>query len=276
VYEFGPFRYDPGQRLLFREGEVVPLVPKAVDTLEALLERRGQIVEKAELMKRVWPDCVVEEVGLARNISVLRKALGDVGERYIETIPRRGYRFAAAVAVAEDAVDSKPARPSRNKILLAALVCAAAAGGLIYWQFYWPSRYLPRAGHRASLAVIPLTCLSPELRQAAFTDGFTDTLVAEISKLEPVQVISPSTVRRYERMGVPSALMARILGLHVIVEGTAQKLDRQVRISVRLTDVHSGKVIWAENYDVPEQDLGKAEAGVAQAVAAQIGRQLSM
>jgi DNA-binding winged helix-turn-helix (wHTH) protein/TolB-like protein len=276
VYEFGAFRYDPGQRLLFREGEVVPLVPKAIDALEALLERRGRIVEKAELMKLVWPDCVVEEVGLARNISLLRKALGDEGEHYIETIPRRGYRFAAAAAVLDEPGERKPARRAPNRILLAALACTVAAVGLIYWQFYRPSRYLPQAGQRASLAVVPIQGLSPELQQAAFTDGFTDTLVAEISKLESVQVISPSTVRRYERIGVPSALMARILGLHVIVEGTAQKLDQQVRISVRLTDVHSGKVIWAENYDAPQHDLGKAETGVAQAIAAEIGRQLSM
>ncbi len=97
VYAFGPFHYDAEQRLLFRQGEVVPLVPKAIDTLHVLLERRGRVVEKAELMKLVWPDTTVEEVGLARNISLLRKALEDEGgeNAYIETIPRRGYRFAA-------------------------------------------------------------------------------------------------------------------------------------------------------------------------------------
>src|ERR1035441_514397 len=86
VHEFGPFRYDPAQRLLFRGGEVVALASKAIDTLHVLIERRGQIVEKAELMRLVWPDCTVEEVGLARNISLLRKALGDDQERFIATI----------------------------------------------------------------------------------------------------------------------------------------------------------------------------------------------
>ena len=95
VYVFGPFHYDPEQRLLFRQGEVVALVPKAIDTLHVLLERRGRVVEKADLMKLVWPDTTVEEVGLARNISLLRKALDDESGQYIETIPRRGYRFAA-------------------------------------------------------------------------------------------------------------------------------------------------------------------------------------
>jgi DNA-binding winged helix-turn-helix (wHTH) protein len=95
VYAFGPFHYDAEQRLLFRQGEVVPLVPKAIDTLHVLLERRGRVVEKADLMKLVWPDTTVEDVGLARNISLLRKALDDESGQYIETIPRRGYRFAA-------------------------------------------------------------------------------------------------------------------------------------------------------------------------------------
>ena len=85
VIAFGPFHYDAEQRLLFRQGEVVPLAPKAIDTLHVLLERRGRVVEKAELMKLVWPDTTVEEVGLARNISLLRKALGEAGRQKAET-----------------------------------------------------------------------------------------------------------------------------------------------------------------------------------------------
>jgi DNA-binding winged helix-turn-helix (wHTH) protein len=98
VFAFGPFHYDAEQRLLFRQDEVVPLVPKAIDTLHVLLERRGRVVEKADLMKLVWPDTTVEDVGLARNISLLRKALDDESGQYIETIPRRGYRFVAETA----------------------------------------------------------------------------------------------------------------------------------------------------------------------------------
>ncbi len=98
-YEFGPFRIDPGERVLFRDGRPVALPPKTFDTLIALVERSGHIVEKDELMKRVWPDTFVEEVNLARHVSNLRKALGDDGEDYlyIETVARRGYRFLAKV-----------------------------------------------------------------------------------------------------------------------------------------------------------------------------------
>jgi len=98
-YEFGPFRIDLTERVLFRAGRPVPLPPKTFDTLVALLERRGHIVEKDELMKKVWPDTFVEEVNLARHVSNLRKALGaeDEDQLYIETVPRRGYRFVADV-----------------------------------------------------------------------------------------------------------------------------------------------------------------------------------
>jgi DNA-binding winged helix-turn-helix (wHTH) protein len=114
VRAFGPFRYDPEQRLLFRAGAIVPLVPKAIDTLHVLLERHGRVVEKHELMQLVWPDTVVEEVGLARNISLLRKALGDEGDpnEYIETIPRRGYRFVAPVTETAQAGAETPPAPT--------------------------------------------------------------------------------------------------------------------------------------------------------------------
>ena len=96
-FEFGPYRIDEEQRLLHRGEELIPLPPKVADTLLALLANASRMVEKSDLMKTVWPDTFVEEGALARNISVLRKALeGEVGEgSYIETIPRRGYRFVA-------------------------------------------------------------------------------------------------------------------------------------------------------------------------------------
>ena len=98
-YEFGPFRVDVGERVLLREGREVPLPPKVFDTLLVLVENSGHILEKNELMKALWPDSFVEESSLSQNIFLLRKALGEGGTepRYIETIPRRGYRFVTPV-----------------------------------------------------------------------------------------------------------------------------------------------------------------------------------
>ncbi len=98
LYEFGPFRLDPGERLLLRDGQHVPLTPKAFETLLILVENYGHVINKDELLKKVWPDTFVEEVNLAKNVSYLRKILGgEQAGQYIETIPKRGYRFVASV-----------------------------------------------------------------------------------------------------------------------------------------------------------------------------------
>ena len=101
VYEFGPFRLDGVDRLLLRDGQAVSLASKVFDTLMVLVENGGRLVTKDELMSTLWPDTFVEEGTLTRNISDLRKALAETpnGERYIETVPRHGYRFIPPVAV---------------------------------------------------------------------------------------------------------------------------------------------------------------------------------
>jgi TolB-like protein len=256
--EFGPFRYDREQRLLFRDGETVSLTPKALETLHVLLERRGQVVEKDNLMKLVWPDTTVEEVGLARNISLLRKALGGDVEDFIETIPKRGYRFAAA----------PPARRPVKWAWVAAML-AAAASGFIYWQFYAPSRYLPGGPGYADLAVIPFEPLSTELSKTGFSRSFNELLVTELSKVDRLHVISPSTVRRYQWVGIGPQVMARVLGVEIILEGTVQGSRDRLRVTTRLADVHSGKLIWAESYDQPPGD-----AALAHSIALEVGKRL--
>src|SRR5215475_9038527 len=110
-YEFGPYRLETNERILLREGQLVPLTPKAFETLLALVESGGHILDKEDLLKMVWPDTFVEEVSLAKKVSILRKVLGeDVDHHYIETIPRRGYRFVADVREVwqEDAATVEP------------------------------------------------------------------------------------------------------------------------------------------------------------------------
>src|SRR5947199_3287472 len=100
VFEFGPFRIDTVNRQLMRDGEVVPLKAKAVDTLLLLIENRGDVLEKDDLMQAIWSDSFVEEANLMQNIYTLRKALGNAD--YIKTVPRRGYRFVAEVKESAD------------------------------------------------------------------------------------------------------------------------------------------------------------------------------
>jgi DNA-binding winged helix-turn-helix (wHTH) protein/TolB-like protein len=278
---FGSFRYDWEQRLLFREGEMVPLAPKVAETLRVLLERHGTVVKKAELMRAVWPDTTVEEIGLARNISQLRKALGDESEsgRYIETLPKRGYRFVGDVVMENGGpASAKAGAPWVRRvrwILLAGLgLCAVLA--VVYWQFYRPSRYLSTGDGIANIAVIPFECLSPELDCGTFPHGLNDLLVAHLSQLDGVHVLSPSTVRTYQRGRLSMPFMARLLGMDVMVDGTVQRAGERVRVTARPVDVHSAKLVWSDSYEYPAQQLAEAQKLAARDIASQVGAHLAI
>ncbi len=120
-YEFGVFRLDINKRLLLKDGETVPLTPKAFDTLLLLVENSGQLVSKDELMSRLWPDTVVEEGSLTRNVYVLRKALGEAPQehKYIVTVPGQGYRFVAEVReISEDSLDLRVTERTHTTIVV--------------------------------------------------------------------------------------------------------------------------------------------------------------
>ena len=143
LYEFGPFRLDPAERSLLRDGKAVPLTPKAFELLVLLVENRGHLLKKDELIERVWPNTFVEEANLAQNVSALRKALDDKngGAQYIETVPKGGYRFTAAVGDHTPAagVESVAAEPLSSRLVsrvalryvLTFLATAAVAGTIM-------------------------------------------------------------------------------------------------------------------------------------------------
>ncbi len=267
---FGRFCYDPAQRLLFRGEERISLLPKVADTLHVLLERHGEVVEKAELMRLIWPDATVEEIGLTRNISLLRKALDDSNEEspIIETIPRRGYRFAAPLL---EETPVPPPRPKRNRALImaAAAVLFAAA---IYYQFYVPSKLLPKA--QTSLAAIPFSCLCPNLDPGAYPDSLNDLLVTRLAQIPNVHVIAPSTVRRHQRAGVSTGLMGRLLGLDALLEGSIQESPSEITFTLRLVDVHTGRVIWADTSRHPAIDPHAAQQALVESIARSLTSQL--
>ncbi len=198
LYDFGPFRLDLGERMLLRNGAYIPLTPKAFETLVVLIEHSGRIVDKGELTRLVWPDTFVEDVTLAKNVSTLRKVLGESEEhRYIDTIPKRGYRFVAevrvstapaaqevtgataggsAAAVAREPQITEPstpaAQPGRGRSRAPWLIGAIAAvlvGVAVLWLAGSRSRPSPNG---FSLKAIPLTSFPGRQNQVAFSpDG---------------------------------------------------------------------------------------------------------
>lgn len=180
-YEFGPFRLDLAERALLHNGQYVPLTPKALETLVVLVEHRGRILDKEDLLKLVWPDTIVEEVSLAKNVSTIRKALGETeAHRYIETVPKRGYRFIGEVreVECEEEGAAPPEKTSSGAVsrsvwarrwpwIAGALVSLAAA--FLYWLTpLGPQTGLPGAPPRT----IPLTSYPGHQTQVAFSpDG---------------------------------------------------------------------------------------------------------
>jgi TolB-like protein/Tfp pilus assembly protein PilF len=237
LFEFGPFRIDRTERLLRRGSEVIPLTPKAIETLLVLAANGGRVVEKDELIRHVWPDTFVEEGSLARNISLLRKVLGGGPDDadYIETVPRRGYRFVAPVRETRDA-----------------------------------------SGASRSLAVLPMANLSNDPSQDFFTDGMTDELISYFMRIEALRVASRTSVMVYKGVNKPLRQIARELDVNWVVEGTVLQSGGRVRISARLIDGATERHLWAETYEKDMRNVLALQSEVASDIAREIRVKVSL
>src|SRR6185503_13519259 len=191
-FEFGPFQLDLNDRLLTRAGEVISLRPKATEILVKLVTNAGQLIKRDELLKEVWPDTFVEESNLSQTIFTLRKALGDdrTEPRYIETVPRRGYRFVAAVKDEE-------AKKHQGEVLK-----AFSTSPLTQHQVVAVLPFLNQTGN-------------PEFDYLA--DGITDNLINSLSRLPKVHVLSHSAVSTFKTTPLIPQQAGKELGATVIL-----------------------------------------------------------
>jgi len=273
-FGFGPFRLDATSRLLLRDGKVVPLTPKAVDTLLLLVENRGQVLGKEELLQQLWPGTFVEEGNLTQNISVLRKALseGPETQTYIETIPKRGYRFVAQVSESTDAESTASPAARRRRIFLGAApaLLLAAIGALLGWSL-WPQP------PRAMIAVLPFENLSSDPEQEYFSDGLTEEMISVLGNLYPdrLGVIARTSVGQYKKTKKPIDEIGRELGVGYVVEGSVRKEAAHIRIAAQLIQVSDQTHLWAATYEGDLRDLVGLQTEVAQAIAKEIHVKLS-
>ena len=281
LYEFGPFRLESGARVLLRDGKIVPLTPKVVDLLVALVEKSGQTVSKDELMKTVWQDTFVEEGNLTSNISILRKQLGarPEGGEYIETIPKRGYRFAGSVRIAQlDDAQRSPAfanpvggdrkRPLRAVIVMAALCLALLIAYIAQWKTELPaSGDVPRI---YVIAVLPLANLSGDPAQEYFSDGITEALISDLAQIGAVRVISRASVMQFKGTKIPLADIARKLRVDAVVVGSVASSGRRVRITAELIHAATERHIWASKYERDAGDILDLQNEIARTIAAEI------
>jgi len=283
-YKFGPYRIDTVERRLLRGDEPLPLTPKAYDTLLALVENAGHGLEKDELMRRVWPDTFVEESSLARNISVLRKVLGDDDGRYIETLPKRGYRFAApveelrlpaeCVVVGEYATKTRVVieeTESTNwhlpsiRVTAFILLLVMVAGGLAYVSMRRGSSPAIR-----SLAVLPLKDLAGGVDRRHLELGIADSIIGRVSEISGLTVRPTGSVRKYVESSTDPLRAGRDLQVDAVLDGNLQVAGDRIRVSLNLIETSKGASLWTQAFDVPLSNIFDAEDEVARQVARQL------
>jgi DNA-binding winged helix-turn-helix (wHTH) protein/Flp pilus assembly protein TadD len=241
LYEFGPFRLQPTARRLSRAGEAVPLTAKAFDVLVALVERAGRIVEKEDLLARLWPDAAVEEGNLAQQIHTVRRALDDQGQRYVATVARRGYQFVGEVKSLPEAAEAA---------------------------------FVPARSWAASLAVLPLRSLGAGTDDEHLGLGLADALITRLSNVRQVLVRPTSAVRHYLGGEDPQEV-GRTLGVDFVLEGSYRRDRERLRVTVQLVSVARGVPVWGETFNDRLSDPFSAQDAIAHRVTEAIVPSLS-
>ena len=311
-YEFGPFRLDTAERLLLRDGNVVPLTPRLFDLLLVLVENRGHILEKETVLKAVWRETIVEEGNLTRNVSTIRKALGERPNdpQYIQTIPWRGYRFVADVHEVPNQTDELIIEEhSSSRIVIemdarkpVAGLDPAIRGGLTYlanakkkdkWIALAAGSVLlillagalsvlisnkshaPGRISIKSLAVLPFKPINKDARDAYLELGMADTLITRLSNLADVAVRPTTAVRKYDGLEQDPLAAGRELKVDAVLDGTIQKLGDRVRVTVRLISTRDGVAIWNYKCDDYCTDIFGTQDSITERVAEALTLKLS-
>src|SRR6266852_6083080 len=254
VVRFGPFEADLHAGELRRHGLRIKLQEQPFQILAMLLERPGNVVTREELQKKLWPtDTFVDfDHGLGSAINKLRQALGDSAEnpRYIETLPKRGFRFIAVV--------------ERGR----------GASGYFIWQ-RWHTRGAPQG--KVMLVVLPFENLSRDPKQEFFSDGMTEEMITQLGGLEPQRlgVIARASAMQYKHSTKSAAQIGGELGVDYLLEGSARRAGGRVRITAQLIQVRDETHVWAESYEGDLRDILKLQREVAAAVAREIQLKLT-
>ncbi len=240
IHEFGPFRLDADAEILFRGGEPTVLGQRAVALLRLLLEQAGSPVSKDALMEVAWPGLAIEDSNLTVQIAALRRVFEEVagGADWIETLPRRGYRYVGPVVT----IGNPPAAAIRQRS---------------------PALALP---DKPSVAVLPFTNLSGDPEQNYFADGMVDDIVTGLSRIKWLFVIARNSTFTYKGRAVDVKQIGRDLGVRYVLEGSVRKAADRVRITGQLIDAATGAHVWAERYDRKFEDIFALQDEIALSV----------
>jgi TolB-like protein/DNA-binding winged helix-turn-helix (wHTH) protein/Tfp pilus assembly protein PilF len=303
VVRFGTYEVSLHSGEVRKSGLRIRIQQQPLKLLEILLERPGEVVTREELRSRVWSDESFGDFDQAVNIAIakLRSALGDSAEnpRFIETLPKRGYRFIADVSVVDAHSRPKVLESVAGDLRAPAPGDKAQSAGLEVApkRRLWPARrivvvlalvlslpilafLLFRSRGRApadirSLAVLPLDNLSGEASQNYFADGMTDELITDLAQISALRVISRTSVMVYKGARKPLPEIARELNVDAVVEGTVLRSGDQVRITAQLIEASTDKHLWSQSYEGDLRDTLALQKKVATAIAEQIRIELT-
>jgi TolB-like protein/DNA-binding winged helix-turn-helix (wHTH) protein len=287
LYRFDDVLIDVQNFRMFRAGKAMQLEPKALSLSVFLVENRGRLVAKSELLDAIWNDAFVTENVLTRAIAQLRKALADDPKepRYIETVPTLGYRFIAELqAKAPEAMNATRAAPvgpdidvsgpsrrlgRRAATALGMMFVVALVAGAAFW-FQGRRSHASTGVPIRSLAVLPLENLSGDASQDYLADGMTDELIAGLGQISALRVISQTTAMQYKNAHKSLPQIARELNVDAVVEGSVARSGDSIRIAAQLVNAPNDKQIWAHTYDGEMRNVLGLQNQVAGAVAEEI------
>ena len=294
AYKFREFRLDTGNPSLWLGERLVPLAPKALEVLTLLVSRHPSVVSREELLDEVWRDTFVEEGNINYTVSLLRKTLGehDPGQaQFIQTVPKRGYRFVADVCEMPLAGDAEPAAPPPADapahtppqpdavtepqpfnahatatrgfrrpafmLLLAALLLLTSAA--VWWGRRGVSNVPARGREIRAVAILPLKTLTDGGESRALSLGLTDSLISRLGGLRRFNVRPLASVRGYAERDANPLRLGEELKVDAVLEGTLQMLEGRLRVHARLWDVRDGAQLWQGSFDETETDFFKLQ-----------------
>jgi DNA-binding winged helix-turn-helix (wHTH) protein/TolB-like protein/Flp pilus assembly protein TadD len=283
IAHFGGFEVDLESGEVRKGGALrTRLQDQPLRVLALLLERPGELVDRETLRRTLWSDAVHvdHEHGLAKAVLKIRAALGDSAEapRFIETIPRRGYRFLADVERPQPRVEDRlPSRRSPTMLVLPiAAVALVAFVGFLALRLRQPIPVAESEGHSTtSLAILPLLLLEPSEDDTPLGLGVADTLITKLSNLSSLSVRPTSAVVRYADESVDALSAGRELRVDHVLEGSLQRRDGRLRVSLRLLRVADAQPLWAEVIEEPAGDWFELEDRISERVVAKLSLRLS-
>ena len=284
VLHFGPFTVDLEARSLYEQTRRVKLQDQPFQVLALLLEQPGELITREELRQRLWAaDTLVDfDHGLNIAINKLREALGDSADepRFIQTVPRRGYRFLGVPQADKPLTEASSGdamaitRPRNQRLMIYAVgagaLVFAAAIALVLTEYHSSTHAKLEPRRIESLAVLPLRNLSGDSEQEYFADGMTEALITDLAQISALRVISRTSIMRYKDSNKPLAQIAQELRVDAVVEGSVMRSGDRVRISAQLLNANSDKHLWAQSYERELRDVLVLQSELARTIADEI------